>query len=55
MGTVPLLVDVENGFIECKFKLLIASDKDADILEKKLVSLFTQHYGAKMVKFGSFE
>ena len=55
LGSVPPLVDIENGMIEDKFKILFATTADPDKLEKSLVSLLTNHYGAKMVKLSRFE
>ncbi|GMT42310.1 MAG: hypothetical protein IEMM0002_0721 [bacterium] len=55
LGTVPRLVDIERGMMDGKFKLLFASEVDADKLEKALVKIFTNYYGATMVKLGRFE
>ena len=55
LGSVPPLVDIENGFIEDKFKILFATKADPDKLEKSIVSLLTNHYGARMVKLIRFE
>lgn len=55
LGAVPRLVEIENGIMEGKFKLLFASELDAGKLENALVKLFTNHYGATMVKLSRFE
>lgn len=55
LGSVPPLEDIENGNIEDKFKILFATTADPDRLEKNIVSLLTNHYGAKMVKLSRFE
>ena len=55
LGSVPPLVDIENGNIKDKFKILFATTADPDKLEKSIVSLLTNHYGAKMIKLNRFE
>ena len=55
LGTVPKLEEIENGMVEDKLKVLFASSEEADVLEKRLVSILTNHYGATMVKFSRFE
>ncbi|MFQ5432295.1 MAG: ATP-binding protein [Nitrospinota bacterium] len=55
LGSVPPLVDIENGNIENKFKVLFATTADPDKLEKSIVSMLTNYYGANMVKLNRFE
>ena len=40
---------------EEQFKNTFATTADPDRLEKNIVSLLTNHYGAKMVKLNRFE
>jgi chemotaxis protein histidine kinase CheA len=54
LGTVPPLVDIENGIMEGKFRVLFSSDVEHERLEKALLSVLTEHYGAKVVKLKVF-
>ncbi len=51
LGSVPLLEDIEKGFIDNKVKFMFASEKEPDNLEKPLKDIFTIHYGAQRVVF----
>jgi len=55
LGTVPPLVDIENGIVDRKIKLLFASTIELEKLEKILISHLTGHYGAEVVKLSSFK
>ncbi len=51
LGSVPLLDDIEKGFMDNKVKFLFASEKTPENLEKPLKDIFTNHYGAIRVEF----
>jgi chemotaxis protein histidine kinase CheA len=54
LGTVPPMVDIENGIMEDKFRVFFVSEVEYEKLEKALVSVLTEHYGAKTVKLKVF-
>ncbi len=55
VATVPSLVDVERGIMEGKFKMLLATECDAETLKKNLKDLLTLHYGANIVQCTRFD
>ncbi len=52
LATVPRLTDMENGMVRNEIKLLFASEKDADALERGLRELLCAHYGVTRLAFG---
>lgn len=55
LGTVPPLPEVEQGTMDGRFKLLMASEAEPEKLEARLGWLLKTHYGARVFRFTRFE